>query len=240
MTTQSALAKIPLPELVDRVDGPTAFSNFAKKVEDIAVVPYANSAARTQAYAAISPTRTPLEGTLTYLLDTNAYEFWTGTAWAPLLPDTYPMGIVNFKNSDTAFPSDGSYVPVATQRITDLSMTQKLTAGRVYRISTHGASLDGGPGASPTGRGGGIDIKYTSNGTIPVVTNSSLVYMRNQVQTDDAYNATGFYIERLYQPPATGIYGFAVFVRADGTGGVRLSGNRQLVIEDLGKPKPAA
>ena len=43
-----------------------------------AVITFSNSTARGSAIT------TPVEGMLTYLEDTNAYEFWNGTAWTAL------------------------------------------------------------------------------------------------------------------------------------------------------------
>lgn len=238
MVTQSALGKIPLPQGSDRVNGPGAFSDFAKKVEDIAVIPYANATSRTNAYTAVSPSRAPVEGTLTYLMDTNVFEFYTGTGWAPVLPDNYPRGVVRALYVDNAYPATG-YIPVnADRRVSDTILTNlTLTHNRIYRVSCTIAIVDGGPASSPSTGGAAILIKYTNTASAPSTTSANFTIARCSILSDDSTRADSTHAERIWTPPATGPYSFALIIHAYNSKGVRIFGPRSLVVEDLGKYK---
>jgi hypothetical protein len=56
------------------------------------VIVFSNSAARTSAIPS------PIEGMLTYLQDTNAYEYWDGAAWVALVSST-PEGFVHINTT---------------------------------------------------------------------------------------------------------------------------------------------
>jgi hypothetical protein len=111
MVTLSPLAKLPIPELTDRLDGPTAFANYARRAEDITVIPYASVAARTAAYAGIAPPRSPAAGTVTYLIDSGSFEFWDGAKWNPIVNPNLPRGILRFGYTWNNWPDGNGYVP---------------------------------------------------------------------------------------------------------------------------------
>ena len=54
-----------------------------------AVITFSNSAARASAITS------PIEGQLTWLEDVNRYEFYNGTAWVPLIPESQGNAIIN-------------------------------------------------------------------------------------------------------------------------------------------------
>jgi hypothetical protein len=205
MTALSPLAKIPTPQVGDRADGPTAFSNLAKRVEDITVIPYANSVARTQAYAAITPTRAPVAGSVSYLIDTQSFEFYNGSVWTPILNTNLPRGVLSYNYANSSYPTNASYIPQAQERqITDLITTGvSLVVGRVYRIMLFLALVDGGPGASPTSGGATAHIRYTATTTAPTLTSSDLVTGNSSIVADAATTGQSLNLQRIWTPTAT-------------------------------------
>jgi hypothetical protein len=238
MTATSSLAKIPTPEVGDRVDGPTAFSNMAKKLEDVAVVPYANSSTRTSAYASVLPARTPVTGSVSYLINTQSFEYYNGSIWTPIINNNLPKGIIDYAYTEAAFPSTGYLASGIERLMSDMLITGvSLITGRIYRISMFLATVDGGPGSSPTTGGGVGHIRYTTTATAPTITSPSLVYGRASVLSDDSLNAQSMRVERVWAPAATGTYSFAGSINVHTKGGIRTFGSRQLVLEDLGLTK---
>jgi hypothetical protein len=82
-----------------------------------AVITFTNSTARASAITS------PVEGMLTYLADTNLYQFWNGTAWTNLV-STGPVGKVlqvvtvnpssNFTTTSTSYVDATGYAATIT------------------------------------------------------------------------------------------------------------------------------
>lgn len=78
MTTQTTDQGLVLPSAPDGDNVPLSFSSYNAGVESRLVKRYTSTADRTARNA------TPAEGELSYLIDVNRYDYYTGSAWFPV------------------------------------------------------------------------------------------------------------------------------------------------------------
>jgi hypothetical protein len=235
MATTTPLAKIPVPEPVDRTDGPGAFSNMAKRLEDITVIPYTSAVARNNAYTGITPARMPLEGTVSYLMDTNAFEFHDGANWVPILPNNWAKGILAMATG-TVNPA---VIPYNTERILpdNTLLNVPLAINRIYRVTAVIPYMDGQAGSSPTGGGAAVRIRWVAGAAAPITTSSALIDARCPILGDSTNLASGITTSRTFLMTSTANYSIGLFVTPYAAKGAVPGGYRQLILEDLGMMK---
>jgi hypothetical protein len=85
---------------------PLPASDLNTYLMDQSVMTFADSAARTSAIT------TPVEGMLTWLNDSNKYQYYTGSAWADLVPT----------------------IPAQEQSISDKTANYSIVAGDAYKL----------------------------------------------------------------------------------------------------------
>lgn len=116
-----------LPDLTDNRNVPLAFSDFAATVESRLVKRYASTSDR----ALRNPT--PTEGELSYLTDSDRYEYYTGAAWTTLLPAVTPVGdtVATSQTSSSVAYADlatvGPTVSVTTRTAATVTITCSLS-----------------------------------------------------------------------------------------------------------------
>ena len=237
MVVNTGVAQIPVPQRTDRIDGPGSFTSMARRLDDITVVSYASSSARTAAYLAQS--RSPVEGTLSYLADANVFEYWTGSTWVANVPDTWARGVEKFVYVDNYFPAGTqSYQASGTEGvITGMTLTVSMTLDRVYRVSYSAAVVDGGPGSSPTTGGAQLNIRYNNSTVVATTASPMFANGRGSILADSSTTSPGVYVERVWKCTATGPYSFSVSIQSLSTTGARVFGPQNFIIEDLGKTK---
>lgn len=239
MATTSGIAKLPYPERTDLIDAPGSFAALTRKLDDLVVVPYASASARSAAFVAAG-NRAPAEGTITFLRDSDTFEFWDGSAWQPVVPSSWARGIIGYTFSQLTsnFPATGYVAPNTEQIIPASKLTVPLISGRVYRVVAFAPDIDGGPGSTATTYGGELRIRYTTTSSIPTTSSVMLTMARAQTLMDSSAQTMMVYCQRLWQAPATGTYTFALGLHSyNTTGGVRLLDGWELSVEDVGTVK---
>jgi hypothetical protein len=95
------------------------------------VMTFASSTARASGIAS------PSEGMLTWLEDSNKYQYYTGSAWADLLPDTSSFATLTGTQTLTNKTISGGTLAAGTRETTYITATG--FAGYTYYWTTNGA-----------------------------------------------------------------------------------------------------
>src|SRR5262249_15891805 len=82
MPTITTAQGLTLPATTAADNVPVSFAAYNTGVESRLVLRYLSIADRTARHGA------PTEGELSYLIDLNRYDTYTGTAWVPIYPTT--------------------------------------------------------------------------------------------------------------------------------------------------------
>lgn len=80
MPTTTTMQALPLPIPADDPNIPDDMSSLALAIEKKLVGVYASTTDRG------TKVTSPVEGQVAYLQDTNTFTFWTGSAWAAVVP----------------------------------------------------------------------------------------------------------------------------------------------------------
>ncbi len=140
MASQSAIAKLPRPDLIDPPNGPSAFQNLTDALDLITIPKFASAAARDATipipsggqHAWLTDSQTLTEYTTTFGWVTSTAK--TGTAWAQA-EDTTTIGTIT---NTSAAP--GSPV-VGTTFVAPASGVVEVTVGTAAQSDSNGTSI---------------------------------------------------------------------------------------------------
>jgi hypothetical protein len=174
LTTNQGL---DIPDGTDNANVPLSFTNYNTGVENRLVERYLSIADRTARNAA------PFEGELSYLADLNRYEYYTGTAWANLIPataiavDNPAFFVTSLVYTTAGAPVTGASVVVPASGIVRVDWTGLLNHSTAAQQTFIAPQLNAGSvvgaGAVITAAGDATSARMTGAGPW---TGSSFVY----------------------------------------------------------------
>lgn len=113
---------------------PLPASDINTYLMDQSVMTFASSTARTSAIAS------PVEGMLTYLEDTNVFQYYTGSAWANLVDIPSPAQTISDKTANYSIVSGDAYKLIrSTSTAITITIDNVLTAGQRIDFAQYGS-----------------------------------------------------------------------------------------------------
>lgn len=142
-----------------------------------AVMTFAGTAARASAIV------TPVEGMLTYLEDTNLYQFWNSSAWQTLVTNTVPTNATVSSNYTVTAANAGGFIYSTSSSAITITVPDVLAvgdrvdiirdgAGTVIIAAGTGVTSWAGAGTAGTATTFKIDQQYNAATVLDVAANT--------------------------------------------------------------------
>ncbi len=243
VTVHTPYAAIPYNGPDAARDLPAAFRQPLEPLEKMLVRRFADAAARDARFA--DPlVGAPILGMVVHL-DAPApgqLQRWNGTAWRRMIDeDSVPeraRGVVpgGFANIKATLPATGHAVGEA---VIHSQANLPLEVGRLYEATIVASAVD----KDATGDTTVFDAKYAADlrlrfaagGTV-ATTDTQFTRLRVSVFDDGSVRATGGNLTGWFSVTASGLYTVGVTLAStSSTGGVRLLGAEQFIVQDVGK-----
>jgi hypothetical protein len=145
-----------------------------------AVITFTNSTARGSAIPS------PVEGMLTYLEDTNGYQFWDGSAWTALTGSQAVLQVVTNSTGTTTTTTSTSFADVTDMTVT---ITPQSATSNIFVFASTLVNAYGTTGGNIYGR---LSINDASNTQLE---GAKQLFFGNQ---NFSYTGTASYLDNAY------------------------------------------